>query len=73
MLDSECQYAIQVQDCKNKQIEQSRAFARSYYIVLLNFLNLIKIFVLKSALLNLSFYLSMHCIRLECNASEPSN
>ena len=23
--------AVQVQDCKNKQIEQSRAFARSYY------------------------------------------
>ena len=23
--------AIQVQDCKNKQIEQSRAFAQSYY------------------------------------------
>ena len=22
---------VQVQDCKNKQIEQSRAFARSYY------------------------------------------
>ena len=24
--------AVQVQDCKNKQIEQSRAFARLYYI-----------------------------------------
>ena len=24
---------VQVQDCKNKQIEQSRAFARSYYMV----------------------------------------
>ena len=23
---------VQVQDCKNKQIEQSQAFARSYYI-----------------------------------------
>ena len=25
--------AVQVQDCKNKQIEQSRAFAQSYYMV----------------------------------------
>ena len=25
--------AVQVQDCKNKQIEQSQAFARSYYMV----------------------------------------
>ena len=25
--------AVQVQDCKNKQIEQSRAFARSYYSI----------------------------------------
>ena len=25
---------VQVQDCKNQQIEQSRAFARSYYMVI---------------------------------------
>ena len=25
--------AVQVQDCKNKQIEQSRAFARHYYML----------------------------------------
>ena len=29
--------AVQVQDCKNKQIEQSRAFARSYYNKRLSF------------------------------------
>ena len=31
--------AVQVQDCKNKQIKQSRAFARSYYSpILLHFI-----------------------------------
>ena len=53
--------------------ETRNCFPFLVLIVLLKLSNLTKILVLKSALMNLSFYLSMHYIKLECNASEPSN